>query len=208
MDIAVIDYGIGNLRSAEKALQRVGLDASLTTDPAALGRVKKIVLPGVGNFGECVKKLGEQGFTQPLLAAVRAGTPLLGICVGLQMLFESSEESPKSKGLGLLKGRVRRFSGGAFEGPEALKVPHIGWNALEFVARPHPLFNGIAPGSFVYFVHSYYACPEDAGTVLASSEYGGPFCAAAGAGNVMGTQFHPEKSQTAGLAILKNFGEM
>ena len=208
MDIAVVDYGIGNLRSVEKALQHAGLDARLTQAPAELGQAGKIVLPGVGNFGECVKKLGERGFSEPLLAAVRAGTPLLGICVGLQMLFEGSEESPETPGLGLLKGFVRRFTGPAFTGQDALKIPQIGWNTLQFPARLNPLFSGIAPGSHVYFVHSYHACPAAQETVLAYSDYGGPFCAAAGSGNIMGTQFHPEKSQAVGLNILKNFGKM
>ena len=208
MDIAIVNYGIGNLRSAEKAFQHLGLDAQLTTNPAALKGARKIILPGVGNFGACMQKLRANGFVEPLLEAVRAGTPLLGICVGLQMLFEGSEESVEEPGLGLLRGRVRRFSGPAFSGPDGLKIPQIGWNALEFPARAHPLFSGLKPGSHVYFVHSYSVQPADPGIVLAWSDYGGRFCAAAGQGNILGVQFHPEKSQALGLSILQNFSKV
>ena len=200
-----MDYGIGNLRSAEKALQRCGFDAALTQDPAALAQARKLVLPGVGHFGECMRSLAAHGFVEPLLKEVRAGKPLLGICVGLQMLFEESEESPGVPGLGLLKGRVRRFSGAAFSGPEALKIPQIGWNALEF-PQPHRLFAGTPPEAHVYFVHSYHAQPQHTAEVLAWADYGGRFCAAAGRDNIAAVQFHPEKSQTVGLQILKNFG--
>lgn len=206
MDIAIIDYGVGNLRSAEKAFQHLGFDAQLTTDPSALAGARKLVLPGVGHFGECMVQLHEHGFIEPLLKEVQAGKPLLGICVGLQMLFESSEESPNEAGLGLLKGRVRKFSGPAFEGTEALKIPQIGWNGLIFPSNaPHPLFTNLKQGSHVYFVHSYYAQPDDPADVLAYSDYGGRFCASAGRGNIAGVQFHPEKSQRAGLAILANY---
>jgi glutamine amidotransferase len=207
MEIAIIDYGIGNLRSVEKAFQFLGFDALLTKDPAALRGAKKIVLPGVGAFGQCMSSVRACGFVEPLLAEVRAGKPLLGICVGLQMFFEGSEETPGVPGLGLLQGAVRRFRGAAFDGREALKVPQIGWNALEFPAA-HPLFAASAPSCYVYFVHSYYAQPADVGDVLAWSDYGGRFCAAAGRGNILGVQFHPEKSQSVGLTILKNFGDM
>jgi imidazole glycerol-phosphate synthase subunit HisH len=205
MDIAIIDYGIGNLRSVEKALQHLGCDALLTRNPADLAGARKLVLPGVGNFGECVNTMRACGFAEPLLAEVRVGKPLLGICVGLQMLFEGSEESPGTPGLGLLKGKVRRFAGPAFAGPETLKIPQIGWNSLSF-PRPHPLFAGLPENSYVYFVHSYHAQAADVADVLAWSDYGGPFCAAAGRGNILGVQFHPEKSQDVGLRILRNFG--
>jgi glutamine amidotransferase len=207
MDIAIADYGIGNLRSVEKALQHLGFDAALTQNPADLARARKVVLPGVGAFGQCMNGLRKCGFVEPLLEVIRDGkTPLLGICVGLQMLFEGSEESPDVAGLGLLKGRVVRFRGASFEGPDALKIPQIGWNALEFAAKPHPFFASIAPGSHVYFVHSFHAQPADESDALAWAEYGVRFCAAAGRGNIVGVQFHPEKSQTIGLHILKNFG--
>ena len=148
-----------------------------------------------------------RGFVEPLLEAVKAGTPLLGICVGLQMFFEGSEESPEETGLGLLPGRVLRFRGSAFEGRDALKVPQIGWNALEFAPPPHAVFAGIAPGSHVYFVHSYYPQPADASTALAWTDYGGRFCAAVRHENLFACQFHPEKSQAVGLALLANFVE-
>jgi imidazole glycerol-phosphate synthase subunit HisH len=207
MDIAICDYGIGNLRSAEKAFQHIGLDAHLTSDPAMLDKAKKIVLPGVGAFGECVVNLQAKGFVEPLLRNVKAGKPLMGICVGMQMLFEASEESPEINGLGLLKGRVVRFKGAAY-GQGALKVPQIGWNALTFKAPRHAMFKDLDEGSHVYFVHSFYAQPEDAAVALAWSEYGAKFCCAAGRGNVMGVQFHPEKSQRVGLKIIENFGKL
>lgn len=205
MDIAIMDYGIGNLRSAEKAFQHLGFDAHLVQDPAALATAKKIVLPGVGAFGECMRNLESHGFVGPLRKEVANGKPLLGICVGLQMLFEGSEETPGVQGLGLLKGRVRKFAGQPFAGANALKVPQIGWNSLE-VPREHLLFRELPAGSHVYFVHSFYAEAADPSDVLAWSQYGLRFCAAAGRGNIAGVQFHPEKSQTTGLQILRNFG--
>jgi imidazole glycerol-phosphate synthase subunit HisH len=208
MDIAIIDYGIGNLRSAEKAFQHLGLDAHLVSDPAALKDAKKVVLPGVGAFGQCMAELRAHNFVVPLLEAVAEGKPLLGICVGLQMLFERSEESPDEKGLGLLKGSVVRFKGPAFEGGSALKVPEIGWNGLSFPSFRSPLFADLNTEDHVYFVHSYYAQPEDPNDVLAWSDYGGKFCASAGRAQVMGVQFHPEKSQRVGLKILGNFGKL
>ncbi|HLX61952.1 MAG TPA: imidazole glycerol phosphate synthase subunit HisH [Planctomycetota bacterium] len=248
MDIAIIDYGVGNLRSAEKAFQHLGFDAALTRDPAELAKAKKIVLPGVGAFGHCMEQLRAQGFVEPLLKEVAARKHLLGICVGLQMLFEGSEESPGVAGLGLLKGTVRKFENSKFKiqnskledggalpltprastpvGPlpggegnggdsaarshGALKIPQIGWNVLKFPtdSRRHPLFVGVAPNTYVYFVHSYYAVPENPRDVLAYSDYGGAFCASAGRANVSGVQFHPEKSQRAGLGILGNFGRL
>lgn len=209
MDIAIIDYGVGNLRSAEKAFQHLGFDAALTADPAALAAARKIVLPGVGAFGECMARLLARGFVEPLLREVRAGKPLLGICVGLQMLFESSEESLGIAGLGLLKGCVRKFSGPQYSGIDALKIPQIGWNSLSYpeANRPHALFTGLPSGTFVYFVHSYFAQPDDPADVIARSDYGGDFCVAAARGNIAGVQFHPEKSQRAGLALLGNFVE-
>lgn len=208
MDIAIIDYGIGNLRSAEKAFQHLGLDANLVRDPEALKDARKVVLPGVGAFGQCMSELRAHNFVVPLLDAVAEGKPLLGICVGLQMLFERSEESPNEKGLGLLKGSVVRFRGAAFEGPDALKIPEIGWNGLTFPEQRSPLFDGLVPDDHVYFVHSFHAQPEDPADVLAWSDYGGKFCASAGRAKVMGVQFHPEKSQRVGLKILGNFGKL
>ncbi len=209
MDIAIIDYGVGNLRSAEKAFQHLGFDAALTKDPAELMSARKIVLPGVGAFGECMERLYEHEFVEPLLKEVHAGKPLLGICVGMQMLFDGSEEAPGVPGLGLIKGIVKKFSGEEFGSSSGLKVPQIGWNALSYPddSKRHALFAGLPVGTHVYFVHSFYAQPDDPADVLAYSDYGGEFCASAGRGNVMGVQFHPEKSQRAGLSILANFSK-
>lgn len=209
MKIAICDYGIGNLRSAEKAFQHLGFDAALTQDPAELARAEKVVLPGVGNFGECMVNLAKHGFVEPVRAVVKSGKPLLGICVGMQMMFEDSEECPGIKGLGLLSGSVLKFNGAPFEKRDAgtLKIPQIGWNGLEFPATRHPIFKGLDAGSHVYFVHSFYARPKNDADVIAWANYGFKFCAAAGRGNVAGVQFHPEKSQTIGLKILRNFAE-
>jgi len=209
MDIAIIDYGVGNLRSAEKAFQHLGFDAALTTDPAALASARKLVLPGVGAFGECMERLREHGFVEPLLKEVSAGKPLLGICVGLQMLFEKSEESPGVPGLGLLKGTVKKFSGPQYGLNGGLKIPQIGWNNLTYPPQTprHPLFAELAPGTHVYFVHSFFAQPDDPAEVLAFSDYGGPFCASAGRGNVMGVQFHPRKKPARGTVDPLEFCE-
>jgi glutamine amidotransferase len=208
MDIAIIDYDVGNLRSAEKAFQHLGFDAHLTQDPSELASAKKIVLPGVGAFGQCMQGLRSHGFVDPLLAAIKKGTPMIGICVGMQMLFEGSEESPNEKGLGLLKGKVVKFKGAPFSGPDALKIPQIGWNALSFPAKPHAIFAGLKANSHVYFVHSFHCAAANESDVLAWSDYGAQFCASAGRDNILGVQFHPEKSQTVGLGILKNFGNL
>ena len=207
MRIAIIDYGLGNLRSVENAFQHLGAEAALTESPADVAAAKAVVLPGVGAFGDGMAGLNQRGLTQALKEAHAAGKPGLGICLGLQLFFESSEESPGAVGLGLFKGTVKKFQGAPYSGPNALKVPHMGWNTLAFNG-PQPLFAGLADGEFVYFVHSYYVAPTNPEWVLASSDYGMKFCAAAGTGNLMGCQFHPEKSQRAGLKILSNFIKM
>lgn len=194
--IAVLDYGIGNLRSAEKGLQRQGGDARLVSDPAEAGEADAVVLPGVGNFGRCVEALRESGLDRVALDAVDAGKPFLGICVGMQMLYEGSEESPDVEGLGLLAGIVRRL-------PEGVKRPQMQWNRLLVDDPGHPLLAGLGEDPWVYFVHSY-AAPAGEGTI-ASCDYGGPVVAAVGKGLVWATQFHPEKSGSSGLAILANF---
>lgn len=195
--IAIVDYGIGNLRSVEKALQYVGGDAQLTPDPDALRSAAAIVLPGVGAFGDCINQLKARGFEPVIREAVASGVPLVGICVGMQLLFEESEEMGRHQGLGLLPGRVVRF-------PAGHKVPHIGWNQIHPV-RPTPLLEGLAPGSYAYFVHSYYAVPGDEALVLANTDYAGLYYASVvGHGLLFGLQFHPEKSQDVGLRILAN----
>ena len=198
--IAIIDYGAGNLRSVRNALVHLGADVKTVRDPADLNS-EKIVLPGVGAFGKGIERLRAAGFEHPLKAAVAHGTPLLGICVGMQFLFEYSDEHGHHEGLGLLPGYVTRFPN---DGP---KVPHIGWNQLE-KQRPHPLLDGVAEGSFTYFVHSYYPVAEDSADVLAKTDYGLHYASIVGRGNVFGVQFHPEKSQSVGLRILRNFVEM
>lgn len=203
MKIAVIDYGLGNMRSVEQALAHLGAQAQLTSAPADLEAADALVLPGDGAFGDGMKGLAGHGLVEPIRALAKT-KPLLGICLGLQMFFESSEESPGAVGLGLLKGCSKRFSGPAFGAAGGLKVPHMGWNRLS-MARPHPVFEGVADGSHVYFVHSYYVAPADEADVIARSDYGGPFCAVAGRERFVGCQYHPEKSQRAGIRMLRNF---
>jgi len=194
--IAVLDYGIGNLRSAEKALQHLGADASLVSNPAAAAQAAGVVLPGVGNFGRCMEALRSSGLDRVALDAVASGQPFMGICVGMQMLYDGSEESPGVTGLGVLPGRVARLADG-------VKRPQMQWNRLLLDQPDHPLVAGLAPDPWVYFVHSY-APPSGAG-VVATCEYGGPVVAAVARDRVWATQFHPEKSGAVGLALLANF---
>ena len=203
--IVIIDYGMGNLHSAQKGLEKAGYAATISSDPEDLKRAQGIVLPGVGAFKDCFDGLRDRGFVKPLGEAVEQGRPLLGICVGMQMLFERGEEGAGSPGLGILPGTVVRFPAA---GESGLKVPHMGWNELEPLdARPCPLLAHLEPGSYVYFVHSFYAKPSEDGIVYASTNYGIDFPAVVGRGHVFGTQFHPEKSQTVGIGILRAFGE-
>jgi len=196
--IVVLDYGIGNLRSAEKALQKVGGDASLVSDPAACEGAAGVVLPGVGAFGRCMEALRDSGLDKVALAAVDEGTPFLGICVGMQMLYAGSDEDPDAHGLGVFDGRVRRL-------PEGVKRPQMQWNTLD-VVRPSPMLDGLAregDAPWVYFVHSY--APEHTDDVVATCDYGARVTAAVERENVFATQFHPEKSGAAGLRLLRNF---
>ncbi|HEY6547690.1 MAG TPA: imidazole glycerol phosphate synthase subunit HisH [Vicinamibacteria bacterium] len=193
--IAIVDYGLGNLGSVIKGFRHAGATTVLTGDPGELRAAKALVLPGDGAFGATMDEIRGRGLDGVLREAAARGVPLFGICIGMQVLFEESEEHGRHAGLGLLPGRVRRF-----EGP--LPVPHMGWNRLAF--KPHPLFAGLAPGSHVYFVHSYYCdAPED--VTLATSDYGRDFAAVVGRGSVLGVQFHPEKSQSIGLRLILNF---
>ena len=195
--VAIIDYGVGNLRSVEKAFSAVGVDAVVTGDKQKLLTAEQLVLPGVGAFGMCMSEFAQHGLMDLVLERVEQGTPLLGVCVGMQMLFEESSEFGKTKGLGLLKGSVDRFK-------EDLVVPHVGWNQV--VKRSeHPLLANVLTESFFYFVHSYYCEPADESAVLGETDYGVRFCSVIAKGNVCGVQFHPEKSQNAGLQLLKNF---
>lgn len=205
--IAIIDYGMGNLRSVQKGFEKVGFDAVVTADPMVVLKADKVVLPGVGAFPDCMRNLEQGGFVEPLLKVIQGGRPFLGICLGLQLLFTESEEFGVHKGLDVIPGRVIRFPEGMEENGEELKVPHMGWNQLAIHSRP-PIFNGIDEGTNVYFVHSYYVKPADETVVAATTGYGIEFCAAIWKDNIVATQFHPEKSQEAGLRILKNFGEL
>ena len=206
--ITIIDYEMGNLRSVEKAFETLGHAVRVSGNPADLLATDKIVLPGVGAFRDCINNLRAGGFVEPLLQHVAAGKPLLGICVGMQMLFDESEEFGRHQGLGLVPGRVVRFPAGMEQAGERLKVPHMGWNNLH-IRRPAPIFKEIADGSFVYFVHSYYCMADNPADVAATCSYGDvEFCAAVWRDNLMATQFHPEKSQAIGLRIFDQFGKL
>ena len=201
--LAVIDYGAGNLRSVLHALKYLEApDVKLVATPDELDGAEKIILPGVGAFGAGMQKLHEQELVEPLKAALADGVPYLGICLGMQFLFESSDEMGDHEGLGVLPGRVTRFP----DFPD-LKVPHMGWNQLQ-TRRETPLLDGLPDPSFAYFVHSYYCVPAEESDVLITADYGEPFTAGVQRGNIYGVQFHPEKSQRTGLRILKNFMEM
>jgi imidazole glycerol-phosphate synthase subunit HisH len=200
--IAIVDYGMANLRSVQKAFERVGTAAEITSDPLAVAACDKLVLPGVGAFRDAIARLRESGLTGPIVEHIRTGRPFLGICLGLQLLFTRSMEDGEHTGLGVFAGDVVRFP----EQP-GLKVPHMGWNHLRF-RGDCPLFRGLPDGSAVYFVHSYYPVPEDRGIVSAEADYPGPFTAAVWRDNLYATQFHPEKSQEVGLTMLRNFARL
>lgn len=198
--IALIDYGSGNIRSVLKALQHEGADVKLVSTAEELTQAEAIVLPGVGAFSDCVQGIRSRGLWEPLQAWLDSGKPFLGICVGYQMLFETSEEATDgAQGFGFFKGAVKRFS------TTELKVPQIGWNSLTFTAPDHYLWAGLPKDAHVYFVHSYFAAPSTPAETTSTSTYGETFAASAARGNVAGVQFHPEKSQAIGLRILRNF---
>lgn len=199
MRVAIIDYGVGNLRSVEKAFAVTGCDAIVTGDENQLRSAERLVLPGVGAFGACMKALSERGFDRLVSERARKGTPVLGVCVGMQLLFEESDEFGSTPGLGLMRGRVRRFGGD-------LVVPHVGWNRIH-QRRAHGLFEGVGDGSFCYFVHSFYCAQADESVVMGETEYGAMYASVVAQGNICGVQFHPEKSQEVGLRMLRNFAE-
>ncbi len=206
--INIIDYEMGNLRSVEKAFESLGFEVRVSADPNDIKKADKVVLPGVGAFRDCIRNLRSGGFVDPLLEHIDTGKPMLGICVGMQMLFDESEEFGQHQGLGLIPGKVVRFPSGMVENGERLKVPHMGWNNIN-IQQQSPLFNGTEDESFVYFVHSYYCKAVNDNDVAASCRYGDvEFSASIWRNNIMATQFHPEKSQAAGLNIFKNFGEL
>ena len=202
--IAIIDYGVGNLFSLSSSFAFIGQDAVVTGDPEVIAQADRLILPGVGAFEDAAKKLRESGLDRVIRNEVKKGKPLLGICLGMQLLFEKSFEYGEHEGLGLIRGAVRPIRDVI---PNDFKVPHIGWNALSFGTEKHALFRYLKAGDYVYFVHSYHAteCEE---AVIASTDYGAPLTAAVASGNVMGTQFHPEKSGEVGLSILRAFCEM
>jgi glutamine amidotransferase len=202
--IALLDYGSGNLRSVHKALLKVGADVRLVKTPGDIGEARAMVLPGVGAFDDCINALRQQELLEAARAFIKSGKPFLGICVGYQALFEKSEEfNSCAAGLGIFPGKVIRFSE-----KHGLKIPQIGWNQLEIVTPDCPLYRGVASGSYVYFVHSFYPQPVDTHIVATRTEYGDTFASSVWRDNVFATQFHPEKSQRIGLQILKNFAEL
>lgn len=194
--IAIIDYGMGNLHSVSKAVERLGVDAVVTSDEGVLMQADGAILPGVGAFGDAMHNLQETGLGDAVRYYAQSGKPLLGICLGMQLLFAESEEHGRNEGLNLLPGRVARFQGD-------YKVPHMGWNKLQFL-QPHPLFNGLEEGH-VYFVHSYHVLPERQSDLLAVTDYYQPVTAIVGHGQVFGMQFHPEKSGPLGMRLLDNY---
>jgi glutamine amidotransferase len=195
--LTIIDYGVGNLRSVYMAFRRLGVEALVTSEASAIRRAEAVVLPGVGAFGDAVGNLRALGLEQVVLDAIQDDLPFLGICVGLQLLFEVSEEMGEHRGLGVLPGRVRRF-------PPGLTVPHMGWNEIH-QRKTVPLWRGLPDGSYAYFVHSYYADPEDPTVIAATTDYGLDYASAVAQGNLFAIQFHPEKSQDVGERIIANF---
>jgi imidazole glycerol-phosphate synthase subunit HisH len=197
--IAIVDYGMGNLRSVEKGFLKVGVDARVVRDSKAIDDAKGVVLPGVGAFKDCMRNLEQFSLIDSIVRSIQKGKPYLGLCLGLQVLFTESEEFGVYRGLDILPGKVVRFR-------ISLKVPHMGWNTVQVLKRP-PIFNGIDDASYFYFVHSYYVVPDNAEVTAGMTEYGIPFTSMVWKENILATQFHPEKSQETGLRILKNFGE-
>jgi len=199
--IAIVDYGMGNLRSVSKAFHLQGFPVTVTRDPEEISGASGLVLPGVGAFGDCVRNLDDYGLTSPIKEFIDSGRPFLGICLGLQVLFEESEESPGVRGFGVFKGKVVRFPDLK---KERLKVPHMGWNEI-LIQKEVPMLEGIPDKSWFYFVHSYYPVPEDDSIIAVKADYGIEFTATVSKGNVFASQFHPEKSSELGLRILRNF---
>jgi glutamine amidotransferase len=197
--VVIIDYQMGNLRSVQKGFERVGVQAEIVADPRQIGPTDKVVLPGVGAFGDAIAELRRRDFVPAIRDAIAANQPFLGICLGLQMLFDVGYEGGEHEGLGILRGKVVRF-----DLPHEFKVPHMGWNKGHIV-RQGPVLRETAQDTFFYFVHSYYVIPEDKNVIAIECNYGGPFCAAVWKDNLFATQFHPEKSQADGLKLLKNF---
>ncbi len=200
--ITILDYSVNNLRSVQKAFEHLGHQTHVTSDPDEVARAEKLVLPGVGAFGHAMKNLRERELIEPVMQAVTSGKYIMGVCLGMQLLFDWSEELGLHQGLGIIAGKVVKFP----DMPD-LKVPHMGWSGLDF-PRPSRLFSGLENGDMCYFVHSYYVLPEDSDVIVARGHHRIPFVAGVERGNVMGAQFHPEKSSAVGLKILDNFGRL
>lgn len=200
--IAIIDYGMGNLRSVQKGFEKVGFEAQITSDPLEVSRAEKVVLPGVGAFEDAMTELKRFHLIPAIHEAIEAEKPFLGICLGLQLLFERSYEHGVHEGLGVLKGEVVRF-----ELPSEYSIPHMGWNQLHLQGES-PLYEGIAEGTYCYFVHSFYVVPEEEACIATTTDYHIDFCSSIRRGHLFATQFHPEKSQSEGLKILRNFGSL
>ena len=200
--IKIVDYGMGNLRSVQKAFEKLGAEAVVCSNPRELAGAEKLVLPGVGAFRDAIGEVRRTGLDKPVADHIASGRPFLGICLGLQLLFDVSYEDGQWEGLGILPGEVVRFA----DRPD-LKIPHMGWNTLQ-IERTNPLFRGIASGASVYFVHSYYVVPRDDSVVAARTEHGTLFTSAVARDNLFATQFHPEKSQAVGLRLLENFANL
>ena len=196
--IVIVDYGMGNLRSVQKAFEMEGARAVVSDQPKTVENAGKLVLPGVGAFGHAMAELKKRKLIEPLKDKIAGGTPYLGLCLGLQLLFSRSQEGGRTKGLGIIAGEVRRFKG-------RMKIPHIGWNGVAFKKKDCPLFKALKENVYFYFVHSYFGVPEDPDWVAGVTRYGGSFCSAVWKGGIFATQFHPEKSQSAGLRVIKNF---
>ena len=196
-EVVIVDYGAGNLRSVARAVRYAGIEPVITSDADAVDRARAVILPGVGAAADTMANLRRAGLVEPLRDYIAADRPFLGVCMGMQALFDVSEEGGEHECLGVLPGRIVRFPGG-------LTVPHMGWNTLRF-ERPHPVLDGVADGMYAYFVHSYYPRPDDPALTIASTEHGVPFASIVGRGNLIATQFHPEKSAAAGLRLYDNF---
>ncbi len=196
--VGIVDYGSGNLRSVQKACEKLGVAARITDDPNQVAEAERLILPGVGAFGDAMRELHARGLVEPIVAHIRADRPFFGICMGLQLLFEHGLEGGRQAGLGVLAGDVVRF-----DVPDGLKVPHMGWNTVQWTGQPP---GGSSPDAdYFYFVHAYHARPADPSVIVGTTEYGGPFCSAVQRGRLFATQFHPEKSQAAGLRLLASF---
>ncbi len=206
--IVVVDYGMGNLRSVEKGFERFGFDVRVTNNPEEVRNADKLVLPGVGAFQDAMNGLRQRGLIEPIVDWIQTGRPFLGICLGLQLLFTKGYEDGEHAGLGVIPGKVIRFHFSEDGTQEKLKVPHMGWNQIHSRKKDNPLLRNVPQDAYMYFVHSYYVCPEDEDVIATETEYGIPFTSMVWRKNVFATQFHPEKSQQYGLAILKNFGDL